>query len=264
MTASDDIEAAHATLSNRTATAAELRAAADQARLVIRAIDAENELAPQREAEILARLTSKKISETISDLGRLGDEGSTRAHLRKVGTHLAAALDARAIEMAARERDPAVQREAQMQALFAKIPALFRTDHVVSTLGKSAYSRVPRPVGSHVSYIREFSVPRALGQSVMESTRVPGHWPPRHSNFAEIEQPHYMHDADEGIVAPLRQLCQKSSVSEDEVQIAIDRAQHVLLNEFARVCAEIRGHYPDGLPRFFALPAIGSPAMAAE
>ena len=37
-----------------------------------------------------------------------------------------------------------------------------------------------------------------------------------------------------------------------------------LLNEFGRVCAEIRRHYPDELPRSIALPAIGSLAMAAE
>jgi len=74
-----------------------------------------------------------------------------------------------------------------------------------------------------------------------------------------------MHDADEGIVGPLRRLCEKSSVYDDEVTIAIDRAQATLLKEFAQVCAAIRSHYPEGYPRFIALPSITTArALAAE
>jgi hypothetical protein len=140
---------------------------------------------------------------------------------------------------------------------------LFRTDYMVSQFGKGAYSRTPRPVGSHVAYSRDFTVKRVLGQSVMESTRVPG-WPPSHGDYARIEWPNSDVDEDEKIVGPLRLLCQKNSVSEDEVSLAIDRAQATLLGEFAKVCGAIREHYPAGLPRSIALPAIGAHAMAAE
>jgi hypothetical protein len=261
------IEQALAVLQNRTAAAATLRIAADQARLAIRAIDQENELAPQREAEILAGMASAGIQPTLEALGALDQEGERRAHLRKAATHLAATLDALAIEMAAAERarDPAVVREGHLQALFAKIPSLLKTDVVISKLARSAYSRVPRPQGGHVGYIQTFNAPRVLATpDVLKSTKLPGFWPPKWSDYSLLERSDYEFEEAEAITDPLRELCQKSSVSEDEVQIAIDRAQHVLLNEFARVCAEIHGHYPGGLPRSIGLPAIGAHAMAAE
>jgi hypothetical protein len=262
------LEQALATLSNRTASSAELGAGAELARSVVVAIDAESERSPQRESEIMAGMASVGIQPTLKALVELDKGGEHRALTRKVAVALAAALDARAIEMAAAERarDPAVQREAQLQALFAKIPTLFRTDAVVSQLGKSAWSRTPRPKGSHVSYAQDYSVPRVLAtQNVMTSTRLPNHWPPKYSDFAVIEWPNSVYDEDEAIAGPLRLLSEKSSPSEDEVQIAIERAQNVLLNEFARVCAEIRGYYQGELPRFVSLPAFTAPrAMAAE
>jgi hypothetical protein len=97
----------------------------------------------------------------------------------------------------------------------------------------------------------------------MTATKVQG-WPPRHGDFARVEWPNSEIEEAEEIVAPLRLLCQKSAVSEDEVTIAIDRAQATLLREFSQVCSAIRGHYPDGLSRFIALPSIGAHAMAAE
>ena len=136
---------------------------------------------------------------------------------------------------------------------------LFRTDFMTSKLGKGAYSRTPAPQGRQVSYIRSFDVPRAL-QHLMTAIKVQG-WPPKHGDFARIEWPNSEIEEDETIVGPLRLLSEKSSPSEDEVQIAIDRAQATLLNEFGRVCAEIRRHYPDGLPRFMALPSFTTRAM---
>jgi hypothetical protein len=261
-----------AVLQKHNAKAGELKAGAEQARKVVRALDAESELASQREARVLAAMTNTSIAETIKALRKLDDEMSNRALMLKAGIALADHLDerVRAIEAAEAARDPAevrreherAQREAQKEALFARVPTLFRTDHVVSQLGKAACSRTPRPVGSHVAYARDFTVPRVLGQSVMESTRVPG-WPPRHGDYARIEWPNSEYEEDEAIVAPLRQLCQKSSVSEDEVTIAIDRAQASLIREFAKVCGAIRSHYPDGLPRPIALPSI-TMAWAAE
>jgi hypothetical protein len=117
MTAADDqIEQAHAVLSNRTAAAATLRIAADQARLAIRAIDQENELAPQREAEILARMPGTSIDETLSALGRLDDDAIARCWMRKIAVALAAQLDERRLHARA-------QRENQLQALFARAAA---------------------------------------------------------------------------------------------------------------------------------------------
>jgi hypothetical protein len=192
--------------------------------------------------------------------------------MRKAGIALAAQLDGRVREVEAREaaRDPAevrreqeqARREAQLQALFASVPVLFRTDFMVSKLGKSAWSRTPRPVGSHVSYVQDYTVRRVL-QHLMTATKVQG-WPPKHGDFARIEWPNSDIEEDEAIVGPLRRLCEKSVTSEDEVTIAIDRAQASLLKEFAQVCAAIRSHYPDGLPRFIALPSLGPTAMAAE
>jgi hypothetical protein len=103
-----------------------------------------------------------------------------------------------------------------------------------------------------------------LGQSVMTATRVPERWPPKYGDVTRIEWPNSDVDEDEKIVGQLRELCQKSSVSEDEVSGAIDRAQASLLQEFAQVCAAIRSHYPGELPRGIALPSIGAHAMAAE
>lgn len=270
------LEHARAVLLNPTASVAQPRNAAEQARGVVRGIDIESEFAPQREAQILAAMASPggpSIEYVLKALVSLDDESASRMLTRKVATALAAALDVRAREIEAREaaRDPAevrreqeqARQEAEKEALFARIPALFRSDFLVSQLGKAACSRTPRPVGSHVAYERDFTVPRVLGQSVMESTRVPG-WPPRHGDFARIEWQNSEFEADEKIVAPLRLLAEKSSCSEDEVAIAIDRAQGALLNEFGRVCAEIRRHYPDGLPRFIVLPPLATPRMAAE
>ena len=261
------LEQALATLSNRNATAADLRAAASLARAAVRQTDAESEESPAREAEILAGMASAGILPTLEALGALDQEGERRAHLRKAATHLAATLDALAIDMAAAERarDPAVVREAHLQALFAKIPSLLKTDVVISKLARSAYSRVPRPQGGHVGYVQTFNAPRVLATpDVLKSTKLPGFWPPKWSDYSLLERSDYEFEEDEAIVAPLRELCEKNSPSEDEVQIAINRAQHVLINEFARVCAEIRRHYQGGLPRSIALPSIGAHAMAAE
>ena len=264
-----------AILWNRSASVAQLRDAAAQAREAVTEIDAESEAAPSREAATLAKMMSPGGPSTVcvlEELRKLDDESSHRALTRKVAAALAATLDGRVRELEAieaakpaeqrrREQEQA-EREAKLQGLYARVPVLFRSDFMVSKLGNVAYSRTPAPQGRQVSYVRTFDVPRAL-QHLMTATKVQG-WPPRYGEYARIEWPNEFEE-DETIVGPLRVLSEKSTPSEDEVQIAIDRAQHVLLNEFARVCAEIRGHYPDGLPRFIALPSIGAPrAMAAE
>jgi hypothetical protein len=265
-----------AVLWNRSASVAQLRDAAAQAREAVTKLDAESEGAPSREAATLARMMSPGGPSTVyvlEELRKFEDESSHRALTRKVAAALAATLDGRVRELEAieaakpaeqrrREQEQA-EREAKLQGLFARIPVLFRTDFVASQFGKVAYSRTPPPQGRQISYVRTFDVPRMLGQSVMTATRVPG-WPPKHGDFARIEWPNSDIEEEETTVAPLRLLCEKNTVSDNEVQIAIARAQTTLLNEFGRVCAEIRRHYPDELPRSIALPAIGSLAMAAE
>jgi hypothetical protein len=260
-------------LRDSNAKASELKLAAEQARKAAAALDLESDQAPEREARVLAGIAVTSIADTVLALRKLDDEMSDRALMRKVRIALADHLDERwrAIEAAEAAKDPAQRRreqetaarEAQLQALFTKIPTLFRTDFVVSQLGKTAWHSTPRPRGSHVSYIREFSVSRALGQNVMETTKVPG-WPPRYSDFAQIEWPNSAIDENEAITAPLRRLCEKGTVSEDEAAIAIDRAQAAILREFAQTCESIRSHYPDGLPRFMALPEFTARARAAE
>jgi hypothetical protein len=264
------IEQAWLVLRDSNAKGDALKSAAAKAREAVAAIDSESDLAPEREARVLAGMTSTSIAEAQTTLGRLDNESADRALARKIRVAIAEQLEhrmraieaaeaAKPAELRRREQEQA-ERETKLQGLYARVPVLFRTDHVVSQLGAAAYSRTPRPVGSHVAYARTFDVPRVL-EPLMAATKVPG-WPPRHGDFGLIERSDYEFEEDEAIVAPLRELCQKTP-SEDEVQIAINRAQHVLLNEFARVCAEIRGHYPDGLPRSFALPSIAAPAMMA-
>jgi hypothetical protein len=264
-----------AVLWNRSASVAQLRDAAAQARETVTKLDAESEAAPSREAAILARMMSPGGPSTVyvlKELQKIDDESASRALRRKVATALAAALDGRVRELEAieaakpaeqrrREQEQA-EREAKLQSLYARVPMLFRTDYMVSQFGKVAYSRTPPPQGRQISYVRTFDVPRVL-QHLMTATKVQG-WPPKHGDFARIEWPNSDIEEDETTVAPLRLLCEKNTVSDNEVQIAIARAQTTLLNEFGRVCAEIRRHYPDELPRSIALPAIGSLAMAAE
>jgi hypothetical protein len=266
------IEQAWLVLRDSNAKVDALKSAAAKAREAVAAIDSESDLAPEREARVLAGMTSTSIAEAQTALGRLDNESADRALARKIRVAIAEQLEhrmraieaaeaAKPAELRRREQEQA-EREAKLQGLYARIPVLFRTDFMISKLGKAAFSRTPAPQGRQVSYIRSFDVPRAL-QHLMTATKVQD-WPPRHGDFARIEWPNSEIEEDETIVGPLRLLCEKSSPSEDEVQIAIDRAQATLLNEFGRVCTEIRRHYPEGLPRFIALPSLGPTAMAAE
>jgi hypothetical protein len=266
------IEQAWVILQNRNPKPAELKLAVEQARKAVAELDSENDRVPEREARVLAGMTGTSIAEALKALGRLANESADRALVRKVDVAIAEQLEHRLRELEAiesakppeqrrREQEQA-EREAKLRGLYARVPALFRSDFVVSKLGKAAFSRTPAPQGRQVSYIRSFDVPRAL-QHLMTATKVQG-WPPKHGDFARIEWPNSEIEEDETIVGPLRLLCEKSSPSEDELQIAIDRAQATLLNEFGRVCTEIRRHYPEGLPRFIVLPSLGPTAMAAE
>jgi hypothetical protein len=96
------LERAHAALQNRTTSARELRDAGEAARGVVLALDAENELAPQREAQILAGMASPgapSMDYVLKALASRDDESASRRLTRKVATALAAALDVRAREI---------------------------------------------------------------------------------------------------------------------------------------------------------------------
>jgi hypothetical protein len=267
------IEQAWLVLRDSSAKVDALKSAAAKAREAVAAIDSESDLAPEREARILAGIAGTSIAEAHKELARLDGESADRALRRKIAVGLAAAIVERMREIEAREaakppeqvrrEQEQARREAELQALFARVPVLFRTDFIVSKLGNAAYSRTPAPQGRQVSYIRTFDVGRAL-QHLMTATKVPG-WPPQYGDFERITWPNSDVEEDESIVAPLRRLCEKSVTSDDEVAIAVERAQAALLNEFAQTCAEIRRHYPAELPRFMSLPSFtATRALAAE
>jgi hypothetical protein len=312
------LEQALATRSNRTASSAELRAAAEQARSVVVAIDAENERSPQREAEILAAMVSKSISETLTALAALDDEKSRRMLERKVATHLAATHDVRVHDRAKfeAERDEArkpfaaetkrahelAKRFAEYRTLAERIVGLFRSDALVARFGSNAYSRVPVR-GSHVSFVRTFRLPRVLATPErLTATRLLGFWPPKWNNFEGLEAP-YRHDEEPDFIAgPVYELCQKSIISDGDIDRVVGRATALLVSEYSKVCAAIRellalddqitaadraARYPDGGMIFdsalfpehwhlglmsksingyarIALPVIDGVAMAAE
>ena len=260
-------------LRDSNAKAGEARAALDQARKAVAELDMESDQAPEREARVLAGIAGTSIAEAHRKLARLDVDGADRALARKIGVAIAEQLEHRLHEIEAREaakppeqvrrEQEQAEREAKLQGLYARVPVLFRSDFLASKLAKGAYSRTPAPQGRQVSYVRTFDVPRAL-QHLMTETKVPG-WPPPYGDFERITWPNSDVEEDESIVAPLRRLCEKSSCSDAEVTLAIDHAQHVLLKEFANTCAAIKALYPDGLPRFIALPSFTTPrAMAAE
>jgi hypothetical protein len=202
------LEQPFAALQNRTGSAGELKAAAEAARAAVRALDAERELAPEREAKILSEMTpptitpgippsrGRSIAETVAALVKLDDETSRRTLDRKIAVGVAEQLDrlARSAAKAEAERDEKrkpfaeLTRRAQEYALrvadAARVPSLFRTDCVIAQLGGSAYSRTPSPNGSHVRNERTFNVPRTIAtEGILKTTKLPGFWPPRWSDY---------------------------------------------------------------------------------
>jgi hypothetical protein len=324
------LEQPFAALQNRTASAGELKAAAEAARAAVRALDAERELAPEREAKILSEMTpptitpgippsrGRSIAEKVAALVKLDDETSRRTLDRKIAVGVAEQLDrlARSAAKAEAERDekrkPFAEltrraqeyalRVADYPAIAARVPSLFRTDCVIAQLGGSAYSRTPSPNGSHVRNERTFNVPRTIAtEGILKTTKLPGFWPPRWSDYSLLERQDYEFADDAAIVGPLRDLCQNHDerrivVSENQVDAAVARAQALLVAELNTVRAALGkllahdasitasdrdARYPDASPifdpmsfpenwrvgmmsRFITLPSLASPAMAAE
>ena len=102
--------AAHAALQSRAASARELKAAAELAREVLRALDETIAAAPRREEQVLARMTpppksylpGQSIAQTREALEAMAGEDRTPVVDRKIAARLAADLDA-----LAREREAA-------------------------------------------------------------------------------------------------------------------------------------------------------------
>ena len=254
----NQLEAALATHSNRSATSGELKAAAEQARSAVSAIDAESELAPAREAQILAAMTSAGIQPTLEALVALDREGEQQAHLRKAATALGAQIDGRARDVAKAETERDERRRPmaaetrratdlaeKVRSVYAlaaaRIVDLLRDDVLISGIGKSAYGYLPPPSGTHVSYVRTWHVPRILStDAIMTAIKLPDHWPPRFSDFSILEQRHFEED-DSEIIRPLRSLINKRPLSESEVDAAIARAHGLLLAEYRKAVDAIEG-----------------------
>jgi cell division protein ZapA (FtsZ GTPase activity inhibitor) len=244
---------AQATFRNPTASAGELKDAAEATRAVVREIDEANEAAPKRRVAVLASMN--RLADMIALLEAIDVENRTRALQREVAVAVAAALDGRARDAAQAEaaRDEArkpftaqtkkaselAKRIAEYPALAAAIVGLLRTDVLVARFGSIAYSRVPVR-GSHVSYERTIRLPRMLAtQERLTATRLLGYWPPRHNDFSILEGQYY-HDTDrDPIAGPIYELGQKDAVSDEAVDRALARAQAALVSEYNRICAAI-------------------------
>ena len=280
------LEQAHAALRNPTASASELKAAADVARASVRELDGLSEAAPKRRAGVLAN--TKPLADMVASLEAIDGENRTRALQREVAVALGGALDTRARDAAKAEaaRDEArkpfagetkrahelAKRVAEYPTLAARIVSLFRSDALVARFGSSAYSRVPVR-GSHVGFERTIRLPRMLATPErLTATRLLGYWPPKYSDFSELESVYY-HDTDTDLIAgPIYELSQKGPVSNEDVDRVVARATALLVSEYSKVCAAIRellalddqitaadrdARYPDGA-------LIFDPAMFPE
>jgi hypothetical protein len=270
------LEQAHAALQNRTASATELKAAAEAARAAVRAIDEAIAAAPRREEQVLARMTpppesylpGRSIAQTREALEAMAGEDLTRALDRKIAARLAADLDALALKAEAAEtardekrkpfldqtrraRDYA-QRVAEAPKLFKQVVSQFSADIVIANLGKSAWSRTPRPQGSHVGYDISFDdiVPRIIAtQEALSSVRLPGF--SKH-DFSALERYRYEDTDSEYFGAVIAQSLQELRdlirnhderrivLSDEGAARAVQRAQTALVSEYNRTCGAIR------------------------
>jgi hypothetical protein len=313
---------------NRSASAADLNAALGTTRSVLLAIDEAEAAARDRRAQGLAAMTPPpavlgqldagrtRIDQVLAALVSLHKEAEQRSALRETAVSLsdqitAAAGEAKkaeALRDEARKPFEAQSRRAQDLAkrcadyprMAERIVSLFRTDVMVTVAGRSALSRCPRPRGSAIAYDVTFDVPRTIAvDSVLKATKLPGFWPPKHSDFTSIER--FDLKGDTSIVAPLEDLTKSHDdrrivLSDEATDRAIARAQATLLSEFRKVVGALRellgldaevnpadrgARYPDGaliydpmmfpenwdggrMSRRVVLPSIGGMAMAAE
>jgi hypothetical protein len=264
------LEHAIGVLQSLEASAADCRAAAEQARKAVHAIESENESAPQREAQVLAAMAltrpsrGKSIAETIKALEALDDESSARALTRKIAVAVAAALDGRARDSEKAEearnksRSPfqsQTRRAQELAAAFATYPALATrvgellvTDIDVRRRAKSAYSTVPRGPSRAVGHSEAFSPPRTIAKpEILQKTILPrvhkgnrtdSYFPGRYGDTTFIEKQHIEFGPDAVIVGELVELSRGAPTAE-AVDRAVAKADARLIAEFAAAIAEI-------------------------
>lgn len=245
-----------------------LHGGAEQARVLVRALDETIAAGPERKATIMAamamkrgvshRVDGKSVSTTKAALAAFDDNGEDLRRLRDMAVWLAAHLDSRAREAkkAEQARDEArkpfeaqtrraqdlAKRLAEYPRLAERIASLFSTDIEVAAEGKAALSRCPRQGSSAFAVDVRFHVPRTIAvDEVMRGTNLPGgFWPPKYSDFTRLR-----YDGDASIVAPLKELNRKHDARQivlDEVAVeqAISRAQATLLSEFRMAVGALR------------------------
>jgi hypothetical protein len=264
-------------LSQRVAPSAELSASAEEMRGAVRKIDEAEAAAPQHRASAL----------TIPPTERA-------PLLAAIAVSIAAQLDVRACAVAEVEafRDKArkpfeaetkrardlAKRIGEAPKLFKQVVSQFQADIVIAHLGKSAWSRTPRPQGSQVGYDISFDdiVPRIIAtQEALSSVRLPGF--SKH-DFSALERAHHYEDTDSEyfgavIAQPLQELRElirnhderRVVLSDEGVARSVQRAQTALVTEYNETCGAIRellaldakitatdcaARYPDGAPIF--------------
>jgi hypothetical protein len=257
------LERAHAALQNRTASAGELKAAAEAARAAVRELDGLSEAAPKRRAVVLAN-TKPLLADIVASLEAIDGEDRTRALQREVAVAVAAALDTRArdAENAEEARNKArspfqaqTRRVQELAAAFATYPALatrvgelFVTDIDVRRRAKSAYSSVPRGPSRAVASIEYFAPPRTIAKPeilqktvlprVHNGSRIDSYFPGRHGDITFIEKQHIEFGPDAGIVGKLVELSREAPTAE-AVDRAVAEADARLIGEFGKVIAAI-------------------------
>jgi hypothetical protein len=319
------LEQAAAILADVASTSAELSGAAKSARASVLTLEEALAGHSAAKAEIFGaiappappagayRQRARSIRETLDAVLAHGRDCQIISAQREIAAWLAAELDGRARDAAKDEARRDAERKpfreqkeraenlakifAGFQALAKRIVELLSDDVLITKLGKSAYSNLPPPQGTHTRYVRTWHVPRVLAtEEIMGALRLPALWPLRFSDFSAFEQQHHFEDEDDEIIRPIRGLINRKPLSESEVDAVIARAQAHLLAEYRKAAAAIedllsldggitegdRGaRYPDGEPIFnpamfpkdwllgkmrlrIKLPSIGGLALAAE
>jgi hypothetical protein len=284
-------------LSQRVAPSAELSASAEEMRGAVRKIDEAEAAAPQHRASALTIPPTERaplLAAIVRALETLDAESRNRAVQREIAVSIAAQLDVRACAVAEVEafRDKArkpfeaetkrardlAKRIGEAPKLFKQVVSQFQADIVIAHLGKSAWSRTPRPQGSHVGYDISFDdiVPRIIAtQEALSSVRLPGF--SKH-DFSALERAHHYEDTDSEyfgavIAQPLQELRElirnhderRVVLSDEGVARSVQRAQTALVTEYNETCGAIRellaldakitatdcaARYPDGAPIF--------------
>jgi hypothetical protein len=298
------LEQALRLLSQTAAPSAELSALAEKMREGARRIDEAEAMAPQRRASALTIVPTDRaprLDAIVTALETLDAESRNRAVQREIAVSLAAQLDARACAVAEAEalRDKArkpleaetkrarelAKRIGEAPKLFKQVVSQFSADIVIAHLGKSAWSRTPRPQGSHVGYDISFDdiVPRIIAtQEALSSVRLPGF--SKH-DFSALERAHHYEDTDSeyfgAVIAQalqeLRGLIRNHDerrivLSDEGVARAVQRAQTALVSEYSKtygaihellaldakiIATDCAARYPDGA-------LIFDPAMFPE